>query len=338
MSRRRYLLFFVLAFFLVPCLPARAESARAPKGRKRIDTWLVLEEEKGFERIERYADMLHSLSVFGDASKEFIDRCHQLHIEVYQGVSGGASAVDTPAHQQATIEKYVQACKAQGYDGIDLDFEHLDPSLQAAYSEFLRRASSALHRAGKKMSQCVNCFPTPDWNRSRGTFYDPKVLGRTCDLIRVMCYDLYYAPGRRDPKLLDRADTQGVGPASTYVWARNGMRFWLGQVPRRKLVMGLPAYSNDYALSLSGGGNQIYASKPPTQGASQKTWLWYERLALYLYLDKDVPHVFYASDAESTKAHLETVDELKLPAFGFWHFSSVDEATWEAIRAWMDKK
>jgi spore germination protein YaaH len=335
---RRCLLFSLLAFLLVQCASARAASARAPRGRKRIDTWLVLDEEKGMQRIEQYADMLHSLSVFGTPSKEFMDRCHQLHIEVYQGVSGQASSVDTPAHQQATIEKYVKACQTQGYDGIDLDFEHLDPSLQAVYSEFLRRASSALHHAGKKMSHCVGCYPTADWNRPEGAFYDPKVLAKTCDLIRVMCYDLYFAPGRGDPKLLDRADCQGVGPTSTYLWARNGMLFWTQHAPREKLVMGLPAYSNDYTIALHGGGNQVYASKPQTESQSQKTWQWYDRLNIYLYLEKDLPHLFYASDAESTKAHLQTVDDLNLPGFGFWHFSTVDEATWQAVRAWVDKK
>ncbi len=48
--------------------------------------------------------------------------------------------------------------------------------------------------------------------------------------------------------------------------------------------------------------------------------------------------LFYASDAESTKAHLETVDELKLPGIGFWHFSSVDDGTWTVVKDWLNTK
>jgi spore germination protein YaaH len=55
-------------------------------------------------------------------------------------------------------------------------------------------------------------------------------------------------------------------------------------------------------------------------------------------MENAVPHVFYASDAESTKAHLETIDELNLPALGFWHFSSVDENIWKAVRDWLKNK
>ncbi len=336
---RHFLLWILLAFFLVQSIPAGAQALGAQKGRKRIDTWLVLDEEKGFARIEQNADMLNSLSVFGNASKDFINRCHQLHIEVYQGVSGDASAVDTPAHRRATVDQYLQACQVQGYDGIDLDFEHLDPSLQGTYSEFLRQTSAALHRIGKKLSHSVGCYPNAGWDAPAKTFCDPKVVAKTCDLIRVMCYDMYWAPGWADPKFKNHPDALGMGPTSSYLWARAGMRFWLGKAPRKKLVMGLPAYSNDYALSANGGGKQVYASKPQIQEEAQKAWLWYDRLTMYIYTEKDaIPHVFYASDADSTKAHLETVDELNLPAIGFWHFSSVDDATWKTVRAWLNNK
>jgi spore germination protein YaaH len=331
----------MLTFIMALSIPAGGQTLAAQKGRKRVDTWLLLDEEKGYARIDQYADILNSISIFGNASKEFIDHCHQLQIKVYQGVSGDASAINTPAHRRATLDKYLQACQVQGYDGIDLDFEHLDSSLEDTYSGFLREASSALHAIGKKLSHCVGCYPNAEWNSPQKTFYDPRVVAATCDLIRVMCYDMYWAPGRGVPEFMGRPDSQGIGPTSDYPWARAGMLFWLGQAPREKLVMGLPAYSNDYALSPGGGGKQVYASKPPIQERTpfQATWLWYDRLSLYLYVERDgIPHLFYASDAESTKAHLETVDELNLPAIGFWHFSSVDEATWKAVRGWLNKK
>jgi spore germination protein YaaH len=333
---KRFSLWVLLAFLLVQSVPACGQAVSTRKGRKRVDTWLVLDEEKGFTRIEQNADILNSLSIFGNPSKEFINRCHQLGIEVYQGVSGDASAIDTPDHRRATVNKYLQACSALGYDGIDLDFEQLDPSLQGAYSEFLREASSGLHAIGKKLSHSVGCYPNGSWNTSQKTFYDPKIVAQTCDLIRVMCYDMYWAPGLGDPKLKNRPDTQGIGPTSSYPWARAGMLFWLEHAAREKLVMGLPAYSNDYSVYPNMVGKQVYASEPQFRGPTQKVWLWYDRLSMYVYMEPDgTPHVFYASDAESTKSHLETADDLNLPGIGFWHFSSVDEATWKTVRDWL---
>jgi spore germination protein YaaH len=70
----------------------------------------------------------------------------------------------------------------------------------------------------------------------------------------------------------------------------------------------------------------------------EKAWLWYERIPVYLYMDRGTPHLFYASDAESTKAHLETVDALNLPGIGFWHFSSVDDETWKTVEDCLNAK
>lgn len=308
--------------------------------RKPIATWLVLDQEIGLERIRQNADLLASLSVFGEPSREFIKECHSLGIEVYKGVSENASAFDQPARAEATVRQYLDACRLQDYDGIDLDFENLDPAFQEQYSSFLRKVSSAIHQAKKKLSHCVGFYPGVEQNPPRKIFYDPKVVGETCDLVRVMCYDLYYAPSRGDPQMVDRPDTQGIGPTSNFPWARQAMAFWLNQVAREKLIMGLPAYSNDYDLSSGGRGNQVYVARPEVGADTpmQKAWLWYERLRVYLYDDgKGKPHLFYSSDADSTRALLEIVEESKIAGFGFWHFSSMDEKTWKTVREWLNK-
>ncbi len=332
---------FIVAAILFLGVFAGAQQSTHPKGRRQIAPWLVVDEEKGFDRVQRNADILDSLSVFGDPPEGFIDRCHKLQIEVYRGVSGNASAFDTPAHAQATLKEYVQACGTRGFDGIDLDFENLDPKVQGNYSEFIRMVSEKLHAMKKKVSHCVGFYPGMDENPPRKLFYDPEVVAENCDLIRVMCYDLYWAPGRGDPKLADRPDTQGIGPTSQFHWAREAMQFWLGRAPRAKLIMGLPAYSNDYSLAPGGKGEQVYAPTPQgvDPASAEKAWLWLERLFIYLYTGQDeTRHIFYASDAVSTKAHLQTVDALDLPGIGFWHFSSVDDATWKVVREWVRGK
>jgi hypothetical protein len=126
-----------LAFLSSSGLSCAAQQASLPKGRRQVATWLVHREEKGFDRIERNAGIIDSLSVFGDPPREFIDRCHKLRIEVYRTVSGNASAFDAPARAQATLEGYMRACRVDGYDGIDpgIGFWHFssvdDPTWKA---------------------------------------------------------------------------------------------------------------------------------------------------------------------------------------------------------------
>jgi len=343
MKMRPPLAGFALAGLLTVWIAAcrSAEAATGPaKGRRQVAAWLVYDQEKGFDRISQSADLLTSLSVFGDPPKDFIERCHRLGIEVYHGVGGDASAFDTPAQTGKTIDGYLQACRDDGYDGIDLDFENLDASLQAKYSGFLRQASAALHKIGKKLSHCVGFYQEFYQDPPQKKFYDPAVVGKTCDMIRLMAYDMYYAPGRCDRSLQDRPDCQGMGPTSSYPWAKTAVAFWLKFVPRRKLILGLPAYSNDYVMAPcpQGVGAQVYAAKPDVAPGTfvQRDWLWYEKINAYSYRDSSgTAHMFFASDAQSTRAHLRTVDELDIPGIGFWHFSSVDPATWDAVRQWL---
>ena len=102
---KRSSLWILLAFFLVQSVPACGQAVSTRKGRRRVDTWLVLDQEKGFTRIEQNAAIFNSLSIFGNPSKEFINRCHRLRIEIYQAVSGDASSIDTPDHRRATVNK-----------------------------------------------------------------------------------------------------------------------------------------------------------------------------------------------------------------------------------------
>ena len=77
---------------------------------------------------------------------------------------------------------------------------------------------------------------------------------------------MYYVGGRGNAAIAARPDCAGMGPTSTTPWAEASMQWWAARVPKEKLVMGLPAYSNDYsALPGWGGGNGSQAGVgPPT--------------------------------------------------------------------------
>lgn len=304
---------------------------------KKVFPWFVYKDGNSFKDIEPVKELIGSISVFGNPPKSFIDECHQNKIEVYQAVGGNEETISTPEKIKALVDKYVEDCNIYGYDGIDLDFEHLNPNIQDAYTELLELASQRLHATGKKLSQCVSFYPALYQDSKTKMFHDPKVLATTCDLIRVMCYDMYFAPGVDNPDLKHRDDCMGVGPTSNYPWTKEAMLFWIKHIPKDKLVMALPAYSNDYAVTGSIKGRQIYQSVPDSVSGilPPPTWLCYEKTNMYLYNGVNGNrHLFYASDARSTEALLELADELDIPKIGFWHFSSVDPQMWDVTEKW----
>ena len=298
---------------------------KSSKGRRHISAWFRYMNENSIKELTPQSDIISSISIFGKPTPQFITRCRKLNIETYLLVSGNASAFATPQGGHATIQSYLKQCHETGVDGIDLDFENLDASLQDRYSTFLKELSLQLHLIGKKLSICVG-FYAPMYKRPpEKLFYDPKVVGETCDMICVMCYDMYWAPGK------------GIGPTSTKPWAEDAMEFWLKHVRREKLIMGLPAYSNDYDLTAGAKGKQMISPQPvlPESAGFERFWLPYEQIHTYRYLDDEGHvHLFFASDASSTGAHLATVDELDIPGIAFWHYQAVTPQMWETVRDW----
>jgi len=292
--------------------------ARTNKTRRRLSPWFRYADARSWERLAPNADVIASVSVFGaNPDAAFFERCRQAGIGTLKLVGGQAAAFDTAAHARETIEGYLRDCAEGGYDGINLDFEHIDAAFRDAYSSFMRDLAGELHARGKQLSICVGghslyLYPRPpEW-----LFYDPQVVGEVCDEVRVMCYDMFVA------------HRIWHGPTSTGPWARDSMLFWLRHVPREKLLMGLPAYSNEFDLTPgSGNGRQQPFDSPaglPGAGQLERIWSDYEKIHIYRYLDADGHvHLFFASDAESTRAHLDTVEELDIPGVAFWHYDTM---------------
>ena len=314
---------------------ALVESLPVPASR-RLSPWVVYRGEATIEMLRPNARLIRSISVCGDPSPEFVTRCRDLGIKVHLLVGGKGEALATPEKRRELVRGYLRRCRDKGADGIDLNFESLDREYRDAYSSLLREAAQELHTAGKELSMCVsyvmctwrsNAVPVDDPEvKIDGGWYDPAVLGETCDLVRVMCYDMI------------SSSSTAVGPVSSAPWARDAMRFWMRHVPKERLVMGLPAYSRDFVMTDKREAASVYAAVPDLvpDHPVRRLWLPYEGIHQYRYSDTDgVEHVFFSSDAVSTGCHLRTATELGLQAIGFWHYDAVRSDTWRTVLAWI---
>ena len=201
----------------------------------------------------------------------------------------------------------------------------------------MRKLSAALHEEGRKLSMCVGYYPAMI-EEPFNFWYDPQVIAETCDMVRIMGYDMYYAFGKAQPELLDRDDCQGIGPTCTAPWLKDALCFWTRYVPVKKIILGLPAYGNDYNMIPGKSGSQLFITQPKTAKGTtaEKAWLWYEKVHIYRYQDKNgEPHIFFASDAKSTKALLEIADEFKITKISLWHYSEVDPSIKNVVREWL---
>ena len=127
-------------------------------------------------------------------------------------------------------------------------------------------------------------------------------------------------------------------------------------MPAHKLVMGIPAYSNDYsALPGHGGGNGSQAGVGPPASSEmmcggngthaaddgrrclgvETIWEYFDQINTYMYTDAaGSPRIRYGTEVKSTLAHLRTATALALPAVGFWTLDTANPAMVAAVLGW----
>jgi spore germination protein len=128
-----------------------------------------------------------------------------------------------------------------------------------------------------------------------------------------------------------------VGPTSTAPWARERMAHLAGEVPKHKIVMGLPTYSLDWDIDEPARSRQVYdtdfIAAREKDSANGRHWIPHWDVSVVRYTDADDHiHLLYITDARSTRSHLETTDILDLAGVCFWALWGDDPAIWECVR------
>ncbi|MES2203460.1 MAG: glycosyl hydrolase family 18 protein [Patescibacteria group bacterium] len=139
--------------------------------------------------------------------------------------------------------------KEKGYDGIDIDFEAKLAETRNYFSTFLRGLYS---RMGPKWVYCAIEPRTPISSLYLGT--PPKGAGiyandyveinKYSDRVEIMAYD----QGGADA-VLNKARTAPYIPLSDPGWVAKVVQETLKTIPARKIVLGIPTYGYEYAVT-----------------------------------------------------------------------------------------
>jgi chitinase len=128
--------------------------------------------------------------------------------------------INDPELRRLHVEALVALATENGYDGLDLDYEHIDPahlgadlgpgrtaeSERRAYAEFVAVAARAMHAVGKTLSVAVPIVADED-----DPVYDYDAISREVDAVHVMAYDYHYEGGPH------------AGPLAPLGWVEDGL-------------------------------------------------------------------------------------------------------------------
>jgi hypothetical protein len=220
--------------------------------------------------------------------------------------------VNDPAAAPRLGHALVDAIRARGMDGANLDLEGLDGADRAAFATFAVSVSSALHAVNPRWQVTVDTYTNSAWDTAG--YFDVARIAPAVDALFVMAYDM-----------------QGDNPSP--VAPLRGARLndaqsvaaYRATVGASKVILGVPFYGVDWPTS--GGDRTATATgKPQPVTYAQLADAGHPR-----YWDPDTAspwtsfqdaggqwHQAYYEDPQSIAMKAELADAAHLRGVGIW--------------------
>ena len=275
----------------------------------------------------------------------YIDTAHQAGAEVWvTAVSFTPEVSDalihTPEAVDAFIDKMITVCGQWHADGVNLDFENMNPEHKYDYNAFAARVTEALNKHDLIVSADVTVPLGYDDPSNWWQCYDRAGLARSVDYVAVMTYDQHI-------------ESTDPGPVGGLDWVEEKIRLTLAEVPSDKLLLGVPFYARDFRVMADGSTKtvSVYPSQVEailndgryTSGSMDfeiKDWhVQNERQpdsgVLYLEFTDQYGnlHRIWYDDEVSMAARAALSDKYHLAGVAAWAMSFSHDSYWQALQS-----
>jgi spore germination protein YaaH len=272
-----------------------------------------------------------------------------------------AAVLKDPAARAAHVNQLVDLVLANGYDGIELDYEKFAfsdgtstwPTTRPAWVAFVTELGGALHGAGKLLALAVP--PMYDGRNSSTSgywVYDYAGIAPAVDSLRIMTYD--YSVSR-------------PGPISPLSFLRRTLSYAVTVFPADRIRMGVPAYGRLWTARRADGTESITGTCPSTGVPGTKSFTTATALEYLSTVAGGIPvlrydeptgevvatfskqytgttadgtpttcvvdHVAWWVDARGVGARLPLLPEFGLAGVAVWHLGGPDADSWTVLRA-----
>lgn len=170
-----------------------------------------------------------------------------------------SAVMQVTATRHRLVGQLVNLAVAEGYQGLDLDFEKFAFSdgsstwatTRPAWAQFVKELAAGLHAKGKKLS--VTTPPMCNMNSTCGSttgywVYDWPDMGRFADVVRIMAYDYSW---------------DYPGPIGPFGWAEANVRYAVSVMPAAKVELGVTTYGRDW-VDRNANGSYVVTGVCPT--------------------------------------------------------------------------
>ena len=251
-----------------------------------------------------------------------MDKAHDMGLQVWALVDNFSSNVQTEVLLSSTttrrklINSLMEEVDRYGLDGLNMDFESLKTEAGVHYVQFLRELSIPCRERGIILS--VDNYVPASYN----DFYDREEQGIVADYVIIMGYDEHYAGSE-------------PGSVASMDYVRGGIERTLADVPKEKVINGVPFYIRIWTETDSGVQSEAVGI------ASAKEWVeenlvdlyWQQELGQY-YGEVSGPSgvsYIWMEEEDSLSLKMELIKAYDLAGVACWKLGIEDSVVWEVI-------
>jgi len=298
--------------------PRPAEIGELPGVNVVSPTWFYLRDAEG--------------NVGNIADARYVSWAHEQGYQVWALFSNSFSpdrtrSVLTSLENRTRAINQILALAAQyNLDGINLDYENVYYEDRELLVQFVRELVPVAHEQGLVVSMDVTA---KSFSRNWSMVYDREKLAQVVDYMILMAYDQHGYEG------------SDVGSVSTLPWTENSILGLLEEVPRRKLVLGVPFYTRIWTEERQDDGTVDISSRAVSMNRAAE---FIEANDLEVTWDPSVgqhvargsegnkTYTIWIEDQRSMELRVDLVHKYGLAGVAAWRRGFETQETWDTIR------
>lgn len=213
--------------------------------------------------------------------------------------------------RRKVIDGALSICASKGFGGVNVDFEHMQPSDRSLYNAFIRELRDAAHARNLTVSIAMGPKTGDNPNQSWMGAFDYQTLGKEVDFLMLMTYEWGWVGG----------PPMAIAPVDQ---VRAVLEYATSVIDPAKILMGVSLYGYDWPLPFQKGvtrasgisnnaaQNLAIAEQSPIQ------WDAVSASPFFDYTSGSTAHRVWFDDAQSAAIKLSLVDEYGLRGTTVW--------------------
>lgn len=251
-------------------------------------------------------------------SKMVYDKMHELGLKVYPLITNKSEATDAilgdPDIRTIATDNIVKLVKDNGYDGINIDFELLDPEHRQDLTAFMEELYPKLKALNKVV--IISVFPQVEVHESVSGAYDYPQLAKNTDYVQIMTYDRHWS-------------TSEPGAIAPIDWYEKNIQYAVENCGgANKVLVGVSAYG--YNWDANNKGETITYADAIVLAEEKGAEIQYDETAEAPYFKYDGHEVWF-ENARSTAAKLKVVAKYNPGGIAIWRLGQEEPGIWQEI-------